>query len=114
VSVRCLLYASRNLLELEPHYSRHIAAMTEEGLREKAQIAAELAWRDLLNAELLATLPKCGYSGRDGGPLEECLRLATRGWSDMPRCDEHGDDTWPEFDWTPVLRGRGVIPREGE
>lgn len=32
--------------ELEPHYCRHIAAMTAEGLHDKADIAAQLAWRD--------------------------------------------------------------------
>jgi hypothetical protein len=38
--------------ELEPHYSRHVAAMTEEGLHDKAAIAEQLAWRDKRIAEL--------------------------------------------------------------
>lgn len=31
---------------LGPHYSRHLAAMTAEGLHDKSHIAAELAFRD--------------------------------------------------------------------
>jgi len=34
------------LHNLEPHYSRHVSAMTSEGLDRKSDIAAELAWRD--------------------------------------------------------------------
>jgi hypothetical protein len=40
------LYVTRKPWELEPYYSRHVAAMTAEGLHAKADIAAELAWRD--------------------------------------------------------------------
>lgn len=32
---------------LEPHYSRHVEAMTREGLHLKSAIAEQLAWRDL-------------------------------------------------------------------
>ena len=32
-------------------YTKHISAMTEEGLYEKSDIAAELAWRDMQLAE---------------------------------------------------------------
>ena len=39
-------YANRDPATLEPHYSAHVAAMTEEGLHEKSAIAAELAFRD--------------------------------------------------------------------
>lgn len=38
--------------QLEPHYSAHIAAMTTEGLHNKSDIAAELAWRDKQIAEM--------------------------------------------------------------
>lgn len=40
------LYADRDPCELEPYYSRHVEAMTAEGLRSKAAIAEELAYRD--------------------------------------------------------------------
>src|SRR4051794_24358643 len=46
------LYAGRNPWVLEPHYSRHVAAMTAEGLHSKADIAGELAFRDWRIKEL--------------------------------------------------------------
>lgn len=41
-------YAERDLRVLEEggYFSRHMEALTEENLREKSAIAAELAWRD--------------------------------------------------------------------
>ena len=39
-------YAPRDAAELEPFYSRHVSAMTAEGLHSKSAIAAELAYRD--------------------------------------------------------------------
>lgn len=43
------LYDDRDIIELDKaggHYTRHVAAMTAEGLHDKSAIAAELAWRD--------------------------------------------------------------------
>jgi len=40
------LYADRDHMALEPHFSAHMMAMTTEGLYGKAKIAAELAYRD--------------------------------------------------------------------
>ena len=64
-------YAERKPWDLEPHYIKHVNAMTGEGLHSKAAIAAELAYRDKRIEELekqlaerdaaLARLaPKCG------------------------------------------------------
>ena len=39
-------YKMRPVEDLEPHYSRHVAAMTREKLHSKSAIAAELACRD--------------------------------------------------------------------
>lgn len=39
-------YYRRQLEKLEPHYSKHVSAMTGEKLHSKSDIAAELAWRD--------------------------------------------------------------------
>ena len=39
-------YADRDPRELEPHFSKHMSAMTEEDLHSKAAIAEELAYRD--------------------------------------------------------------------
>ena len=48
-------YAKRTPWALEPHYSAHVEAMTAEGLHEKSDIAAELAWRDSVLAKHVAT-----------------------------------------------------------
>lgn len=39
-------YAHRPRKEIMAHYAKHVQAMTAEGLHEKSDIAAELAWRD--------------------------------------------------------------------
>lgn len=41
-------------MALEPHYSKHVGAMTREGLHAKSDIAAELAWRDTEIERLIA------------------------------------------------------------
>ena len=46
MSERLYDVGERRPFNLEPHYSRHVSAMTTEGLHEKADIAAELAFRD--------------------------------------------------------------------
>lgn len=48
-------YAERDIMALDKiggHYSRHVAAMTAEGLHAKSDIAAELAYRDAEIARL--------------------------------------------------------------
>lgn len=50
------LYADRDPAELIPHYSRHVQAMTAERLHAKADIAAELAYRDQLIERLRVQL----------------------------------------------------------
>lgn len=40
------LYAERDEMALGQFYVDHVCAMTAEGLHEKSDIAAELAWRD--------------------------------------------------------------------
>lgn len=47
-----LYVPERDLEKLEPHYSRHVTAMTSEDLRSKSAIAAELAARDRRIEEL--------------------------------------------------------------
>ena len=41
-------YAERNIELMEQFYTRHVAAMTDEGLHSKTAIAAELAHRDII------------------------------------------------------------------
>ena len=50
-------YAERDIMGLDKqgdHYSRHLSAMTGEGLHDKSDIAAELAYRDARIAQLEA------------------------------------------------------------
>lgn len=42
------LYDERDVEALDEYYTRHVEAMTREGLHDKSAIAAELAWRDML------------------------------------------------------------------
>ena len=42
------LYAKRDHVAQGEHYTRHVSAMTGEGLHAKSAIAAELAHRDML------------------------------------------------------------------
>jgi hypothetical protein len=41
-------YCERDLEELGSHYIRHVSSMTKENLNSKAEIAAELAYRDFV------------------------------------------------------------------
>lgn len=74
------LYAERDVFELEPHFSDHVSAMTGEGLHNKADIAAELAFRD---AEI------CGLRERVAEleeaiqyPFTELGKEAQEAWAD--------------------------------
>lgn len=52
-------YAERDIESLDEaggFYSRHVSAMTGEGLHTKSSIAAELGHRDMVNSELLEAL----------------------------------------------------------
>lgn len=57
------LYAQRDPMALEPFYSRHVLAMTAEGLHDKHDIAEELAFRDAEIERLRAKagLARCMY-----------------------------------------------------
>jgi chromosome segregation ATPase len=47
-------YSERNPIKLGDYYTKHIMAMTAEGLHDKSAIAAELAYRDKLIDEFEA------------------------------------------------------------
>ena len=52
-------YAERDIESLDEaggFYSRHVSAMTGEGLHSKSSIAAELGHRDMVISELLEAL----------------------------------------------------------
>lgn len=64
-------YAERDAMQLDKnggYYSRHIQAITREGLHSKSDIAAELAWRDQQIDQLKADLHKHhNYQESHGG-----------------------------------------------
>lgn len=50
------IYGLRDIEALEPFYSKHLAAMTIEGLHSKGAIAAELAHLDKIASEQAALI----------------------------------------------------------
>lgn len=69
--------------ELEPFYSQHMAAMTEEDLYSKSEIAEQLAWRDKRLAEsthATARLEACAGRGyvQESLPLGAKARMSCR------------------------------------
>ena len=60
-------YAERDIESLDEaggFYSRHVSAMTGEGLHTKSSIAAELGYRDMVNSELLEALRRMLRAGQ--------------------------------------------------
>lgn len=52
------LYKDRDIMDekLSGHYVTHLFAMTKEGLHDKTDIAAELAYRDMVIEDLRETI----------------------------------------------------------
>lgn len=73
-------YAPRDIIELGPLYLRHVSAMTGEGLHSKADIAAELAWRDAEIARL-----QQGFYGRMAAKY---CRERDAAWAELRRIRE--------------------------
>lgn len=65
------MYASRDIMKLdfEGNYSDHVFAMTAETLYSKSDIAAELAWRDYVVAQLKDRLEQVGVSFE----IDQCI-----------------------------------------
>jgi hypothetical protein len=90
------LYPKLDPRDLEPHYCRHLQAMTAEDLHSKADIAIQLAWRDQQLelrdkriAELEARYERC-HCGADLAPTgfnhcEDCP-------SECAKCQAVGAD----------------------
>lgn len=81
-------YAERDAIALEKaggYYSRHVSAMTTEGLHSKSDIAAELAWRDMRIAELERKIEDAFREGY----------WARSTYNDMEASDE--DEEWAKF-----------------
>jgi len=71
------LYADRDTNALEPHYYKHVNAMTTERLHAKSHIAAELAWRDKEIARLRKALSEVRNIASD---RERFVMLGPRGF----------------------------------
>lgn len=59
------LYAERDIIEQGEFYTRHVQAMTHEGLHSKSDIAAELAHRDMTIDQLIKLLKKIDNGGNE-------------------------------------------------
>ena len=68
---------------LQPHYSRHVLAMTVEGLDGKAELAEQLALRDQAIISLLDRLEKAGSVIREAKALPSWIDTAD-GFADGP------------------------------
>jgi hypothetical protein len=74
------IYAERDPRVLEPHLSRHMEAMTAEGLHDKGAIAIELAWRDAEIERLNTEIAK-----RDALMDSQYIAGARAGWNAAQR-----------------------------
>jgi hypothetical protein len=76
-------YAKRDHMMLDRqggHYSRHVSAMTAEGLHAKSDIAGELAFRDW---KIAALLDRLDAAEKELTTLWEAIGLASTIKSDM-------------------------------
>lgn len=78
-------YAKRNLRDLGVFYPQHMDAMTEEGLHDKSDIAAELAFRDKEIAELSDLIEQ-------GGLLPKCESCGSYAVESYTRPYQHDDE----------------------
>jgi hypothetical protein len=106
------LYGCSNLHTLEPYYSRHVAAMTEEGLHSKSDIAAELAFRDKEMERLRKTVHKRELDHLDAcGEADELRAEVARLTKLLDVCDvthTHNVALKDERDRLRLLLGRVV------
>lgn len=67
------LYAKRDIIGQGEFYTRHVMAMTAEGLHDKSSIAAELAHRDQRIKYLEANVEAC--SARNSSDVDRIAEL---------------------------------------
>jgi hypothetical protein len=75
------LYCKRNPIEQGMYYLLHIQAMTAEDLHSKADIAKELAHRDIEINRLLGIITQAHDRLLRGDSDHELLGLLETGWS---------------------------------
>jgi hypothetical protein len=83
------LYADRDAIRQGQHYTKHVEAMTAEGLHSKADIAAELAHRDIEIERLRGALEKVCAVDKAAAGKRDCLI-----WAEM--LSEAADALRPE------------------
>lgn len=78
------LYPDLDPRELEPHFARHMLAMTAEDLHSKSAIAEQLAWRD---QRLEAANAICAARLKHIEELQESLRLTQSSVAEFAKRD---------------------------
>ena len=77
-------YAKRDIIAQGNHYLRHIMAMTQEGLHDKSDIAAELAHRDERIAALERDLAAAQAENKElRFCLSRAIEMTDEAWSDL-------------------------------
>lgn len=85
------LYEERDIIEQGEHYTKHISAMTCEGLNSKSAIAAELAHRDIETERLRARVAELEEALKDVAPAIEQIVLYGRDAFDKGEAQFHLD-----------------------
>ena len=75
-------YAQRDPIKLGEYYLRHIMALTEEKLHSKADIASEMAHRDMEIDRLVGIITQAHDRLLRGDSDKELLDLLETGWSE--------------------------------
>lgn len=99
--------------ELEPHYSRHVGAMTSEGLHNKSDIAFQLALRDWKLAALTRIITRSLASGQ----LEklEDARPYLYGADQPAPTEQHGDYVYiTRAEYERTLERLRLLERQGQ
>lgn len=76
-------YRDRDIVQFGKHYANHVNAMTKEGLHEKSDIAAELAYRDQLLSVCYKLLGDTVYFNESLDSLSYDEREAAREHSEL-------------------------------
>lgn len=86
------MYGNRNPIKQGMYYLRHIAAMTKESLHSKADIAAELAHRDMEIDRLLNIAQQAHDRLLRGDSDKELLIILESTWKERPNAELTGRD----------------------
>lgn len=94
-------YASRSALKLGKYYARHLAAMAAEKLHMKCDIAAELAYRDMLLDQKWLPIEDAPKDGT-------IIILARFGWWRDSKGHDPGSIEWRDAVWDTSNRVYGL------